>query len=219
MLVKAVQDQALILLLNTSINMLNTTTAKQTKRTKRNKDLPNKLSRRTLQTRMILINWSKVIETMITSQQQQEPMMIMKANAQRDPVFMLNLLHLVERSTTETNLVIRMETSNSDRAMLNDIATNLVRMQKSIQIDQVKSNTFWEKNLMLKNTRRDKQLFQRRPFSRKRNQLKNALLKSTITKVITQLLRASSMFTVSPWLPSPKSFSASAAANVSVAAA
>jgi hypothetical protein len=77
---------------------------------------------------MILINWSKVIETMITSQQQQEPMMIMKANTQRDPVFMLSLLHLVEKSTTETNLVITMEMINSDRAMSNDIATSLVRM-------------------------------------------------------------------------------------------
>jgi len=77
---------------------------------------------------MISINWFKVIETMITSQQQQEPMMIMKANAQRDPVFMLSLLHLAEKSTTGTNLLIKMETSNSDRAMLNDIATNLVRM-------------------------------------------------------------------------------------------
>jgi len=77
---------------------------------------------------MILINWFKVIETMITSQQQQEPMMIMKANTQRDQVFMLNLLHLVEKSTTETNLVIKMETINSDRAMLNDIVTSLVRM-------------------------------------------------------------------------------------------
>jgi len=76
---------------------------------------------------MILINWSKVIETMITSQQQQEPMMIMKANTRRDQVFMLNLLHLVERSRTETNLVI-METISSDRAMLNDIVTSLVRM-------------------------------------------------------------------------------------------
>lgn len=76
---------------------------------------------------MILINWSKVIETMITSQQQQEPMMIMKVNTRRDQVFMLNLLHLVERSRTETNLVI-METISSDRAMLNDIVTSLVRM-------------------------------------------------------------------------------------------
>jgi hypothetical protein len=76
---------------------------------------------------MILINWSKAIETMITSQQQQEPMMIMKANTQRDQVFMLNLLHLVEKSTREPNLVI-METINSDRAMLNDTVTSLVRM-------------------------------------------------------------------------------------------
>jgi len=77
---------------------------------------------------MILINWSKVIETMITSQQQQEPMMIMKANTLRDQVFMLNLLHLVEKSTTETNSVIKMETINWDRAMLNDIVTSSVRM-------------------------------------------------------------------------------------------
>lgn len=216
--VKEVQGQALILILNISINMLNTTAVKQTRRTKRNKDLPNKLSRRILQTKMILINWSKAIETMITSQQQQEPMMIMKANTQRGQVLMLNLLHLVEKSTRETNLVI-METINSDRAMLNDTVTSLVRMQKSIQIGQVKSNTFWEKNLMLKNMRRDKQLCQRRPSSRRRNQLKNALLKFTITKVITQLHRASSMFTAPPWLPSPKSSSASFAVNVSVAAA
>lgn len=218
MLVKAAQGQALILILNMSINMLNTTAAKQTRRTKRNKDLPNKLSRRTLQTKMILINWSKAIETMITSQQQLEPMMIMKANTQRGQVFMLNLLHLAEKSKTETNLVI-METINSDRAMSNDTVTSLVRMQKSIQIDQVKSNTFWEKNLMLKNTRRDKQLYQRRPSSRRRNQLKNALLKFTITKVITQLRRASSMFMASSWLPSPNSSSVSFAVNVSVAAA
>lgn len=217
--VKAVQGQALILILNISINMLTTTAVKPTRRTKRNKDLPNKLSRRTLQTKMILINWSKEIETMITSQQQQEPMMIMKANTLRDQVFMLNLLHLVEKSTTETNSVIKMETINWDRAMLNDIVTSSVRMQKSIQIDQVKSNTCWERNLMSENTRRDKQLFQRRPSSRKRNQLKNALLKFTITKVITQLHRASSMFTASPWLPSPNSSSASFAVNVSVAAA
>lgn len=217
MLVKAVQGQALIL--NMSTNMLNTTAVKQTRRTKRNKDLPNKLSRRTLQTKTILINWSKEIETMSTSQQQLEPMMIMKANTLKDRVLMLNLLHLVEKSTTETNLVIKMETINSAKAMLNDIVTSLVRMQKSIQIDQVKSNTFWERNLMLKNTRRDKQLFQRRPSNRKRNRLKNALLKFTITKVITQLHRASSMFTASPWLPSPNSSSASFAVNVSAAAA
>lgn len=77
---------------------------------------------------MILINWSKEIETMITSQQQLEPMMIMKANILRDQVSMLNLLHLVAKSTTETNLVIKMETINSDRATLNDTATSSVRM-------------------------------------------------------------------------------------------
>ena len=76
---------------------------------------------------MILINWSKAIEKMITSQQQLEPMMIMKANTQRGQVFMLNLLHLVVKSKTETNMVI-METINSDRAMSNDTVTSLVRM-------------------------------------------------------------------------------------------
>lgn len=65
---------------------------------------------------------------MSTSQQQLEPMMIMKANTLKDRVLMLNLLHLVEKSTTETNLVIKMETINSAKAMLNDIVTSLVRM-------------------------------------------------------------------------------------------
>jgi len=55
-------------------------------------------------------------------------MMIMKANTLKDRVLMLNLLHLVEKSTTETNLVIKMETINSAKAMLNDIVTSLVRM-------------------------------------------------------------------------------------------
>lgn len=49
---------------------------------------------------------------MITFQQQQEPMMIMKANTLRDQVFMLNLLHLVEKRMTGTNSVIKMEMIN-----------------------------------------------------------------------------------------------------------
>ena len=145
--------------------------------------------------------------------------MTMRANTLRDQVFMLNLLHLVEKRMTRTNSAIKMEMISQDRAMLNDIVTSSVRMSKSIQIDQVKSNIFWEKNLMLKNTRRDKQLFQRRQFNRKRNQLSNALLKFTIIKVITQLHRVSSMFTALPCVPSPNSFSAYFAANVLVAAA
>ena len=107
--VKAVQGQALIPILNISINMLTTTAVKPTRRTRRSKDSPNNSSRRTPWTRTILINSFKEIETMITFQQQLEPMMTMKANTLRDQVFMLNLLHLVEKRMTGTNSAIKME--------------------------------------------------------------------------------------------------------------